>query len=834
LKRLLLLLICAFCILSAPPWVQGQPPACTLDFETGTLDGWQASGRAFHFQPTLGDNPARRHRGQPSNHQGSYWIGTYEKYQGRPGQRPGDIQGDAPRGELSSPVFVIPSGSLSFLVGGGSSPDTRVELDILNDRDDVGYSTAYQVSGMNTETMRRVEWDLDPYSGKRGMIRIIDNSSGGWGHINADDFRFIQKIHPSIPHPAVSISPPSLTVRRGEEAVFRARLTVSNTKYRFSWRGPGGSHAQGPVFRIDTSSLSPGRYGVGLMARSPAITAAQEVLKAKAVLEVLPPPVTFRLSLQVDPRQAGENSLVNLRANLTPYSRDARFFFYFGDGGSSGWIKKNSTSHRYRVPGHYTAKASARPGNDKMVESNMVPVIVRPANYRLLLKTDKHAVQAGETVTIMGRLQPKNPGANYRLLIDGAAVSALRPECLFRHPFTRPGVHLVQLEALLGNRTVRSNTAEIRVRETFRVMLSANPYRTEAGRKVHFTAKALPQGPSLEYIFSFGDGVQKNNGNSPGVVHAYEKQGVYQAVVKVLSGGEEVAESKPVRIEVKKKPPPVIRVGLKVEPSSVAVGEPVRFDASLQPEDVKAEYCFFFGDGNSKCSLLAPGTDYSYDQPGRYLAHAEVRENRRILAKSQQVLVTVNPGPGPHLNVLIKSDKDSTLVGQEVVFTAETAPRRANVLFSFVFGDEEFKEEKSWSPDSSASHSYRRPGVYRVKALARGPEGKIFESQELDIIVKEPPAPPAKPPTRQPTANDWPFWAAAALLLGVFYGIFKIMKKKAGSERGKPTGTLSGARVRINKDPGTQEIYCDNTLVKGPETKILPVTDSGVQEIEDI
>ncbi|NIP78635.1 MAG: hypothetical protein GWM90_05285, partial [Gemmatimonadetes bacterium] len=46
---------------SAP---SGQRP--TWDFETGTLQGWEQTGTAFRFQPTLGDNPTARDRRQPS------------------------------------------------------------------------------------------------------------------------------------------------------------------------------------------------------------------------------------------------------------------------------------------------------------------------------------------------------------------------------------------------------------------------------------------------------------------------------------------------------------------------------------------------------------------------------------------------------------------------------------------------------------------------------------------------------------------------------------------------------------------------------------------------
>jgi hypothetical protein len=159
----------------------------TLDFETGDLTGWTQTGDAFQFQPTLDDNPTARDRGMPSQHQGRYWIGTYEKYQGKPGQIPGDIQDDEPQGTLTSPEFTIPGGTLSFLVGGGSSPETRVELLVEG-------QSVLQTSGQDTESMARETWDLTPFQGKMGVIRIVDESSDPWGHINVDDFRFSEPL----------------------------------------------------------------------------------------------------------------------------------------------------------------------------------------------------------------------------------------------------------------------------------------------------------------------------------------------------------------------------------------------------------------------------------------------------------------------------------------------------------------------------------------------------------------------------------------------------------------------------------------------------------------
>ena len=170
----------------------------TTDFETGDLRGWEKSGSAFDYQPTLNDNPVARGRPEPSNHQGSWWIGTFEKFQGHSGQTPGDIQGEEPQGTLTSPPFTLPAGTLSFLIGGGSGAQTRVEL-VLVDHALHDLARAYYQTGKSIETMERVTWDLHPIAGRIGRIRIVDESSEEWGHINADDFQ----LEGTVPAPEV-------------------------------------------------------------------------------------------------------------------------------------------------------------------------------------------------------------------------------------------------------------------------------------------------------------------------------------------------------------------------------------------------------------------------------------------------------------------------------------------------------------------------------------------------------------------------------------------------------------------------------------------------------
>ena len=89
----------------------------TFDFENG-IGGWTKTGTVFDNQPTYGDNPTARNRGQPAKQQGDFWIGGYENRPSKEAQA-GAIQGDKPQGTLSSPPLKIVGKDILFLIGGG-------------------------------------------------------------------------------------------------------------------------------------------------------------------------------------------------------------------------------------------------------------------------------------------------------------------------------------------------------------------------------------------------------------------------------------------------------------------------------------------------------------------------------------------------------------------------------------------------------------------------------------------------------------------------------------------------------------------------------------------
>jgi len=175
-SRLLAFVLYAACALAAdivPLGADGRP--LNLGFETGTLKDWAAEGQAFEGQPVKGPISANRPfgEGKKSEHVGEYWIGGYE------------ILRDPPKGTLTSVPFKVTQPYASFLIGGGDHAGTRVEIVTKDDS-----KVIHTARGTNRENMVRRLVDLRKFSGREIFIRIVDESSPGWGHVNFDDFLF--------------------------------------------------------------------------------------------------------------------------------------------------------------------------------------------------------------------------------------------------------------------------------------------------------------------------------------------------------------------------------------------------------------------------------------------------------------------------------------------------------------------------------------------------------------------------------------------------------------------------------------------------------------------
>jgi sucrose-6-phosphate hydrolase SacC (GH32 family) len=139
-------------------------PRALFDFEGGDYAGWTVTGTAFGTSPARGTLPGQH---PVTGYRGSGLVNSF-------------FSGDASTGTLSSPEFVIDRPYLNFLVGGGNDLE-RTVVQLLVDG-----LVVRRASGARDERFEWKSWDVRAFSNRTAQLRIVDDSSGGWGHVSLD------------------------------------------------------------------------------------------------------------------------------------------------------------------------------------------------------------------------------------------------------------------------------------------------------------------------------------------------------------------------------------------------------------------------------------------------------------------------------------------------------------------------------------------------------------------------------------------------------------------------------------------------------------------------
>ncbi|ADB42297.1 PVC-type heme-binding CxxCH protein [Spirosoma linguale] len=172
------------------PMKNGKP--LNLNFETGTLADWTATGDAF-TNPLVDQDPSPVHdKEMHIGFDGKYFLTS------------GGTVNYKQTGTLTSVPFTVTQPFAAFKVSGGALQDTRVELVQAGTDKVIFHST-----GQGRATLQPVVVDLTPYQNQEIFIRIIDNETGisqipyipndKLAHINFDDFQFYAS-RPNFPN----------------------------------------------------------------------------------------------------------------------------------------------------------------------------------------------------------------------------------------------------------------------------------------------------------------------------------------------------------------------------------------------------------------------------------------------------------------------------------------------------------------------------------------------------------------------------------------------------------------------------------------------------------
>jgi fructan beta-fructosidase len=150
-------------------------------FETGDLSGWEVvSGDAFGDESVT---DAESYWGGPFRHEGTYHLwGALN-------------DGDNRTGVLKSSHFELAgTGQIDFLIGGGQDPD-HLYVALVRASDDTELLREYNrwFDDSEGESYHRAGWDASDYLGEELYIKVVNGRTGGWGHINVDDFRVLNR-----------------------------------------------------------------------------------------------------------------------------------------------------------------------------------------------------------------------------------------------------------------------------------------------------------------------------------------------------------------------------------------------------------------------------------------------------------------------------------------------------------------------------------------------------------------------------------------------------------------------------------------------------------------
>ncbi|PVG81286.1 glycosyl hydrolase family 32 [Nocardioides gansuensis] len=151
-----------------------DPPApvaasMIADFEGGSYgEGWISEGNAFGTAPstgTIGDQQ------EVTGFEGSGLVNTF-------------IDHDRAVGTLTSPEFEITNDYINFLIGGGRHPMSEADptaVNLIVDGEVVRTAT-----GKDAERLTWSAWDVSELRGQTARLEVVDQNTGGWGHINLD------------------------------------------------------------------------------------------------------------------------------------------------------------------------------------------------------------------------------------------------------------------------------------------------------------------------------------------------------------------------------------------------------------------------------------------------------------------------------------------------------------------------------------------------------------------------------------------------------------------------------------------------------------------------
>lgn len=213
-------------------------------WEGGDYDGWHLEGGALGEAPAEGTLPGQK---KVKGYHGRHLVNTF-------------LKGDVSTGRGLSKGFKIKHDYIHVLVGGGKH-EGETCVNLL-----VGGKAVFSATGRDSEQLQFSTWDVRAYRKKTAHIEIVDEATGGWGHVLVDDIVFSN-----------SPIPPGMATKASAQLYDAAPFTWSSSKVVDKAAGLASGGALSPT--LDGQNVTVPRYRVfdGLTLRP----GAEVLLKAE-------------------------------------------------------------------------------------------------------------------------------------------------------------------------------------------------------------------------------------------------------------------------------------------------------------------------------------------------------------------------------------------------------------------------------------------------------------------------------------------------------------------------------------------------------------------------
>jgi fructan beta-fructosidase len=180
--RVVALLYAAGALLAVGHAQSADEDLLLADFEGKDYGDWKVTGTAFGPGPARGTLPGQM---PVSGYLGNGLVNSF-------------FGGDAGTGTLTSPAFKVQRKFINFLVGGGKH-EGETCINLLVAGKVVRTATGPNDRPGGSERLDWHSWDIAEFMGKEAVIQIVDNHTGGWGHINVD--HIVQSTRPRMAAP---------------------------------------------------------------------------------------------------------------------------------------------------------------------------------------------------------------------------------------------------------------------------------------------------------------------------------------------------------------------------------------------------------------------------------------------------------------------------------------------------------------------------------------------------------------------------------------------------------------------------------------------------------